>query len=99
MKKFGCDYEYRTIGESIAKYPITDDWCAEFNANDGACPIVCIQVAQIRKLPNLMALKIRAVKNSDEEYAGCIMRRLQKTVVFKVDDMSDLIKAMKISVE
>ena len=44
MDEFGCDYECRTVGESITKYNIPDDWCAEFDAYDDACPIFCIQV-------------------------------------------------------
>lgn len=44
MHEFGCDYECRTVGESITKYNIPDDWCGEFDAYDGVYPIVCIQV-------------------------------------------------------
>ena len=29
MDEFCCDYECRTVGESITKYNIPDDWCAE----------------------------------------------------------------------
>ena len=31
MDEFGCDYECKTVGESITKYNIPDDWCAEFD--------------------------------------------------------------------
>lgn len=31
MDEFGCDYECRTVGESIIKYNIPNDWCAEFD--------------------------------------------------------------------
>ena len=32
--EFGCDYESKTVGESITKYNIPDDWIAEFDAYD-----------------------------------------------------------------
>ena len=35
MDEFGCDYECKTVSESITKYNIPDDWCAEFDAYDG----------------------------------------------------------------
>ncbi len=35
MDKFGCDYACRTVGESIIKHHIPNDWCAEFDAYDG----------------------------------------------------------------
>ena len=94
MDEFGCDYECRTVGESIAKYSIPDEWCAEFDACDGIYPLVCIPIAQIRNVPTLMNLKLRIVKNPNDEYAGCMILSDQKTVAFKVDAMSDLIKAM-----
>ena len=94
VDKFGCDYECRTVGESIMKYHITDDWYAEFDAYDNVYPIVSIQVAQIRESSNMMALKLREIKKRDEEYAGCIVLAEQKTIVFKVDYMSDLVSAM-----
>lgn len=95
MDEFGCDYGCRTVGEGIAKYNIPDDWCAEFDAYDDVYPIVCVQVEQIRRLSNMMALKLRIVENEDEEYAGCIVFTDQKTIAFKVDYMSDLVKAME----
>ena len=95
MDEFGCDYECRTVGESITKYNISNDWCAEFDIYDGAYPVVCIQVEQISKVPAMMDLKLRVVENEDHEYAGCMVRKDQKTVVFKVDHISCLLKAMQ----
>ena len=95
MDGFSCDYKCRTVGEGITKYNIPDDWCAEFDAYDDVYPIVCIQVEQIRKSPNMMALKLRIVENEDDEYAGCMVLADQKTVAFKIDSMSDLVKAME----
>lgn len=94
MDEFVCDYDYRTVGESITKYNIPDDWCAEFDACDGVYPIVCIQVDQIRKIPAMMSLKLRIVENPDDEYAGCMVIAEKKTIAFKVDYMRDLLKAM-----
>ena len=94
MDAFGCDYGCRTVGEGIIKYNIPDDWCAEFDAYDDVYPIVCVQVEQIRRSSNMMALKLRLVENEDEEYAGCIVITDQKTIAFKVDYMSELRKAM-----
>ena len=94
MGNFYCDYACRTVGESITKYNIPDDWCAEFDAYDGLYPIICIQVDQIRKSFNMMALKLRVVANEDDEYAGCMVLADRKTIAFKVDYMGDLIKAM-----
>ena len=94
MDEFGCDYECRTVGESLAKYSIPYDWCAEFDVCDGIYPLVCIPIAQIRNVPALMNLKLRVVENPNDEYAGCMIRSDQKTVAFKVAAMSDLIKAM-----
>ena len=94
MDEFGCDYGCRTVGESIAKYHVPDDWRAEFDAYDDVYPIVCIPVEQIRKSPNMMALKLRVVENEDEEYAGCMVLTAQKIIAFKVDHMNDLVKAM-----
>ena len=34
MDEFGCDYECKTVGESIIKYNIPNDWSAEFDAYD-----------------------------------------------------------------
>ena len=93
MDEFGCDYECRTVGESIAKYDLPNDWHAEFEAYDGVYPIIYMQLDQIRKSPAIMNLKLRIVENEDDEYAGCIILKHQKTVVFKVDHMSDLIRA------
>lgn len=95
MDKFGCDYECRTVGESIMKYNIPNDWSAEFDAYDGIYPIICIQVEQIRKTPALMELKLRIVENANEEYAGCMVLKDQKTIAFKIDYIGDLVKAMQ----
>ena len=73
MDIFGCDHECRTVGGSIIKYNVPDDRCAEFDAHDGAYPIVCIRVDQIRKIPAMMDLKLRSVEDPDDEYAGCIV--------------------------
>lgn len=54
MDEFGCDYECRTVGESILKYNIPDDWCADFDAYDDTYPIICIEVEKIRKNSALM---------------------------------------------
>ena len=95
MDEFGCDYECKNVGESITKYNIPDDWCAEFDAYDGVYPIVCIQVDQIRESPAMMDLKLRIVENPDDEYAGCMVLAEKKTIAFKVNYMSDLTKAME----
>ena len=95
MDEFGCDYECKTVGESITKYNIPDDWCAEFDVYDGVYPIVCIQIDQIRESPAMMDLKLRIVENPDDEYAGCMVLAEKKTIAFKVNYMSDLTKAME----
>ena len=95
MDEFGCDYECRTVGESIIKYNIPNDWCAEFDAYDGIYPIICIQVEQIRNNPAAMDLKLRIVENAEEEYAGCIVLTNKKTIAFKIDYVSDLVKAIE----
>ena len=95
MDEFGCDYECKTVGESITKYNIPDDWCAEFDAYDGVYPIVCIQIDQIRESPAMMDLKLRIVENPDDEYAGCMVLAEKKTIAFKVNYMSDLTRAME----
>ena len=95
MDEFGCDYECKTVGESITKYNIPDDWCAEFDAYDGVYPIVCIQIDQIRESPAMMDLKLRIVENPDDEYAGCMVFAEKKTITFKVNYMNDLTKAME----
>ena len=95
MDEFGCDYECRTVGESLVKYDIPDDWCAEFDAYNGVYPIVCIQIDQIRESPAMMDLKLRIVENPDDEYAGCMVLAEKKTIAFKVNYMSDLTKAME----
>lgn len=74
MDDFFCDYRCRTVGESIAKYDIPDDWCAEFDAYDDVYPIVCIQVVQIRKSSAMMELKLRVVEDEDNEFAGCVLQ-------------------------
>ena len=76
------------------KYNIPNDWSAEFDAYDGIYPIICIQVEQIRKNPALMELKLRIVENANEEYAGCMVLKDQKTIAFKIDYIGDLVKAM-----
>ena len=35
------------------------------------------------------------IENPDDEYAGCMLLADKKTIAFKVDYMSDLIKAME----
>ena len=95
MDEFGCDYECRTVGESIIKYNIPNDWSAEFDAYDDIYPVICVQVDRIRKTPALMDLKLRVVENEDDEYAGCMVLTKQKTIAFKIDYMSELIKAIE----
>ena len=96
MDEFGCDYDCRTVGESIRKYNIADDWRAQFDVYDGAYPLISVQVRKIRKTPAMMALKLRIVENPDDEYAGCMVFADRKIVAFKVDHMRDLIKAMEV---
>ena len=95
MDEFGCDYECRTVGESIIKYNIPNDWIAEFDAYDDVYPVICVQVDEIRKTPALMDLKLRVVENEDDEYAGCMVLTNQKTIAFKIDYMCDLIRTME----
>ena len=95
MDEFGCDYECRTVGESITKYNIPDDWCAEIDAYDDVYPIIVIQIDKIRKAPAMMDLQLRMIENPDDEYAGCMVLKEKKTIAFKVDYMSDLVKAME----
>ena len=95
MDEFGCDYECRTVGESLTKYNIPDDSCAEFDAYDDVYPIIVIQADQIRKAPAMMVLKLRMIENPDDEYAGCMILEDKKTIAFKVDYMSDLVMAME----
>ena len=95
MDEFGCDYGCRTVGESIIKYNIPNDWCAEFVAYDDAYSIICIQVDQIRKFPAMMDLSLRIVENKDVEYAGCMLLTDRKIIAFKIDYIGDLVKAMK----
>ena len=99
MDEFGCDYECRTVGESIIKYNIPGDWCAEFDAYDDIHPIICIQVAQIRKIPAMMELRLRIVENADDEYAGCMILTDQETIAFKIDQMDDLLRALSSGLE
>ena len=47
------------------------------------------------KAPAMMDLKLRMIENPDDEYAGCIILEEKKTIAFKVDFMSDLVKAMQ----
>ena len=95
MDEFGCDYACRTVGESIVKYSIPDDWCAEFDACDDVYPIIVIQVDKIRKAPAMMDLKLRIIAHPDDEYAGCMVFTEKTAIVFKVDSMSVLVKAME----
>ena len=95
MDEFGCDYECRTVGESIIKYNIPNDWSAEFDAYDDVYPVICVQADEIRKAPAIMDLKLRVVENEDDEYAGCMILTEKQTIAFKVDFMCDLVKAMK----
>lgn len=95
MDEFGCDYECKTVGESITKYNIPDDWCAEFDAYDGVYPIIVIQVDQIRKAPAMIDLKLRIIENPDDEYAGCMVHTGRRTIAFKVDYMSDFVRALE----
>ena len=94
MDEFGCDYECRTVGESIIKYNIPNDWHAEFDAYDDVYPVICVQVDEIRTAPAIMDLKLRIVENADDEYAGCMVLANQKTIAFKIDYMSDLTRAI-----
>ena len=96
MDEFGCDYACKTVGESIIKYNIPNDWEAEFDAYDDAYPVVCVQVETIRKTPAIMGLKLRIVENEDDEYAGCMVLTNQKIIAFKVDYMRDLARALAI---
>ena len=95
MDAFYCDYECRTVGESITKYNIPNDWCAEFDAYDGVYPVICVQVDHIRKMLAMMDLKLRIVENKDDEYAGCMVFTGKKTIAFKIDYVCDLIEAME----
>lgn len=95
MDAFGCDYECRTVGEGLAKYKIADDWCAEFDAHDVAGPVVCIQVEQVRKYPELMDLPLCAVENADDVYAACMVLTEKKTIVFKIESLGVWIQAMR----
>ena len=93
MDAFICDYACKTVGESIAKHNIPNDWYAEFDAYDDIYPIICIPVNQIRKVPAIMDLKLRIVENEDDEYAGCMIYADRKIIAFKVNCISDLLQA------
>ena len=95
MDELGCDYECRTVGESITKHNIPDDWYAEFDACDGTYPIVVIQVERIRKVPAMMELKLSKIESPEDEYAGCMVLAEAQTIAFKVAFMRDLIKAVE----
>ena len=95
MDEFGCDYTCRTVGESINKHNIPDDWIAAFDAHDGIHPLIFILVGQVRKNSALMKLKLRIVRNRNEEYAACMVFTDRNTINFKIDYMQDLIKAMQ----
>ena len=94
MEEFACDYRCKTVGESIRKHNIPDDWCAEFDACDNVYPIICIPVDQIRRAPATMELKLRVVENGDAEYAGCVILGDKITIAFKIDYLCDLVQAM-----
>ena len=89
------DYQCRTVGEGVCKYDIPDNWLAEFTAYDKLRPRVCTQVDHIRKTPAMMELKIRIIENQDDESAACIVDAFRKTIRFKIDHMSDLVKAIE----
>ncbi len=95
MDEFGCDYECRTAGEGITKYNIPDDWYAQFDVQDGAYPIISIRAGNIRKSSAMMALKLRIIENTDDEYAGCMVLAENKAIFFKIDYMIDLVRAME----
>lgn len=92
MDEFGCDYRCRTVGESIIKYNIPDDWCAEFDVYNDIYPVVCVQVDQIRNVSAVMDLKLRLA--GEDEYASCMVLTDLKTIVFKIDCISDLVRAI-----
>ena len=94
MDEFGCDYMCRTVCEGIVKYGIPDDWCAEFVAEDCCEPVVCIQVEQVRKNPALMQQKLRIIEDPEKELAACIVLVKQKIIAFKIDYISDLVRAI-----
>ena len=94
MAEFYCDFSCRTVGEGITRYQIPDSWYAEFDVYDDIYPTVMIQIAQIRKSASILGLKLRIVDNTDVEYAGCIVLPENKTIIFKVDTMNDLLEAM-----
>ena len=95
MDEFGCDYTCKTVGESIEKYQIPNDWCAEFDSWDDICPVICIQVSKIREMSAVMDLKLRMIDDPDVEYAGCIVLTERKTIMFKIDNIGALINAME----
>ena len=95
MDVFGCDYACRTVGESMTKYNIPDDWCAEFDAYDDVYPIVCVPADQVRRNQAMMDLKLSVVEIEDDAYAGCMVRKEKKIIAFKIDRMSDLVKTME----
>ena len=95
MDAFGCDYTCKTVGESIEKYQIPDNWCAEFDSWDGIWPIIRIQVGKVRNMSAIMSLKLRMIENPDEEYAGCMVLPEKKTIIFKIDNLGDFIKSME----
>lgn len=74
MDEFGCNYECRTVGESVTKYNIPDDWQAEFDAYDDVYLMIVIPVEQIRKAPVMMDLQLKMIEHPDDEYAGCMLR-------------------------
>ena len=95
MAELDYDYTIRTVGESIIKCEIPDDWYAEFEVFDNIYPIVVIQIGEIRKIPSMMNLKLRIISNPDDEYPCCVVLREKKTVLFKIDFLHDLLMAMK----
>lgn len=81
-------------GESLAKYNVPAHWCAEFDAYDSIYPIVCLPVDQIRNNTAIMNLNLRIVENEDYEYAGCMVFAERNTIMFKINEMGDLIRNM-----
>ena len=94
MDEFGCDYACRTVGEGIEKYNVSDDWCVEFDVQDGTYPLLSVRAEEILWKKAMMTLRIRVVENENEEYAGCMVFPEEKRITFKIDYMQDLIKAM-----
>ena len=95
VDEFICDYNCKTVGESIDKYDIPDDWCAEFDAYDDNYPTICVQVDRVHRTPAMMNLKLQIVKNTVDEYPGCMIFPRQQTISFKIDYLIDLITVIE----